>query len=383
MYHGASRSTHRRTPSRAAFIRRRVTVFGVAPAVLALLIFAIVAGTSGSGVPRATSPSTTSHHQTTTATAPTVSERTLTLIDHSNSTFNFATGKTTAGRVLQVNVFYPRGALTARTTSSGSKADRAVEHPLVVFASGFRLRPGDYRYLIDAWARAGFVVAAVNFPNTTYPASEAAFKVGLTYNSPETDIFKEPGDVAFVTKQLLGFSKGGTSWLRGLLDPSAVTLAGHSDGGAAVAALGYDAAYADPGLKVSDVLVLSGGEFAIANQTYHQPTPALPILVVQSATDQCTAPYQAVVLYNGVGAPKYFLLLDQASHLGPYSGSDPQPAATVARVTTAFMEQALVAKRVSSAKLLSDGKTKTSEMTDGTIAAPIATPAGPQQCPHG
>jgi predicted dienelactone hydrolase len=43
-------------------------------------------------------------------------------------------------------------------------------HPLVVFAHGFALSPGTYGRLLDAWAVAGYVVAAPIFPLTNSAA---------------------------------------------------------------------------------------------------------------------------------------------------------------------------------------------------------------------
>jgi predicted dienelactone hydrolase len=66
--------------------------------------------------------------------------------------------------------------------------------PLVVFGHGYAVTPGIYGRLLQAWARAGYVVAAPLFPlGNRYAAG----------GPDESDIVNQPRDMSFVISQLL------------------------------------------------------------------------------------------------------------------------------------------------------------------------------------
>src|SRR6185312_7267811 len=58
--------------------------------------------------------------------------------------------------------------------------------PLLVFAPGFMQCAAPYAPLLRAWASAGYVVAAVNFPRTDCRTGTAAF---------EPDVVNQPADM--------------------------------------------------------------------------------------------------------------------------------------------------------------------------------------------
>src|SRR6266699_2599615 len=96
--------------------------------------------------------------------------RVLRLVDHSRRA-HFRNG-TSGPRVLVTAVRYPtRG---------------HAPFPLIVFAHGFALTPQIYGRLLDAWARAGYVVAAPVFPveNANAPGGPN-----------RGDLANEPGDI--------------------------------------------------------------------------------------------------------------------------------------------------------------------------------------------
>jgi predicted esterase len=378
-----------RRPSQSVYLRRRVAVFGGIPAALALIIY--LATASGGGTPSSTTTtSTTATVRTSTGHATTTHEitvgvRTMAMLDASRTTYSYVTGKTTSGRHLKVEIRYPTLAGSPAHETSDARPDFHDVDALIVFAPGYRLRPNDYAYLLDGWVRAGFVVAAVEFPDTSYPASEAPYAANLPYGTPESDQYNEPRDIAFVVDHLVADEQTASSWLHRAFDPTKVALAGHSDGAAVVSALIYDSNDAVSGLPVGAVLALSGGEFPISNQHYGAAGSGVPLLVVQSAADTCAVPYEAVNLYDAVGEPKYLLELDAASHLGAYNGSDPS-ATVVARVTTTFLKAAFSKTGVANdATLLTLGAHQgLTAITDDSLAAPIATPTGNSggACPH-
>jgi hypothetical protein len=272
----------------------------------------------------------------------------------------------------------PTGATVPNATISKRK-----RRPLIVFAPGYRLQPSDYDALLDSWVTAGYLVATVKFPDTTFPASEAPYVAHLPHGTPESDIYNEPADIEYVLEALKSNAATKGKWLDGLVNTDEIALAGHSDGASVVAATVYDVPYAHAGLGVKAVAVLSGTEFSIANQSYGQPASgSVPLLVVQSDADLCDAPSGAVLLYNQIAAPKSFEELATASHLGAVNGSDHSSFSLVSKVTTAFFAQSFGIGAVSEAQLTAIGTVKGvgTLHTVNTLAA-IPAPVGATSCP--
>jgi predicted dienelactone hydrolase len=338
---------------------------------------------SGSTPPAAKSPSTT----TVTTPAPKqleVGVRTFSFTDPSRKTYDFTTGKTLVGRTVGVEIDYPTYLGSPSSETPNVSIVSRKSYPLIVFAPGYRLRAQNYETLIYSWVKAGFLVAALEFPDTTYPATVPPYKAQLPYGLPEADMYNEPGDIAFAIRQLSAATSAKGNWLDGLINKNAIMLAGHSDGGDVVAALVYDAAARITGVSVRGVAVFSGAEFPIKGQTYSQPTgPVVPLLVVQSMTDICNPPSSAVQLYNAIGAPKYYVDLTNATHLGAYDGADQQASAVVARTTVAFFQGAIGASTISTPTLSAQAtEAGVSSLLTSSVLAPTATPSGATTCPH-
>jgi predicted dienelactone hydrolase len=366
-------------------MRRRAVVGIGLIVVLSLIGLAISSAFGGSTPPAAKSPPTTT--VTTPATKQLeVGVRNFSFTDTSPSrkTYNFTTGKTLNGRTVGVELNYPTYLGSPDSSTPNVPIVSRKSYPLIVFAPGYRLRPQNYATLISAWVKAGFLVAALEFPDTTYPATTAAYEAQLPHGSPESDIYNEPGDVAFAIRQLSAAATTKSNWLDGLINKNGIVLAGHSDGGDVVAALIYDTAARITGMSVRGVAVLSGAEFPIKGQSYSQPTgPVVPLLVVQSMTDICNFPSSAVQLYNAIGAPKYYVDLTDATHLGAYDGTDPQASAVVSRTTIAFFEGAIGTSAISTPALSAQAtETGVSSLLTSTLLPPIAATADTTTCPH-
>ena len=68
----------------------------------------------------------------------------------------------------------------------------------MIFGHGFAVTPGPYAPLLDAWARAGYVVPAPIFPlgNANAPGGPN-----------ESDIVNQPRDMSFVISQMLALNR--------------------------------------------------------------------------------------------------------------------------------------------------------------------------------
>jgi len=165
-----------------------------------------------------------------------------TFFDSARSTLNYLNNTTKKGRLLITEVRYPTLSPT-KGLSETPDAHPALRHgpfPMVVFGHGYALTPDTYAKLLDHWVEAGFVVVAPLFPDTS-EGSVANISVANSF-LPEADDINQPGDMAFVTKEMLN-SSGATSLLcpiaHGLISRTKIALAGQSDGATTAVALGY------------------------------------------------------------------------------------------------------------------------------------------------
>lgn len=218
-------------------------------------------------------------------------------------------------RTLVTQIWYPR--------TQGP----AGPFPLLLFAPGFLQCAGAYSDLLQAWASAGYVVAAVSFPRTN---------CHLGTEAHEADLVNQPQDMSYVLTRLLALSARSADRFSGLLNPHEVGAAGQSDGGDTVAALAANTCCADRRLKA--VAVLSGAEWSPMPGRYF-PGGAPPMLFTQGTADSINPPWMSLQLYRADGADaKHYLDLFGASHLIPYEGANPVERLT-ARVTLAFFDR--------------------------------------------
>jgi hypothetical protein len=275
-----------------------------------------------------------------------------TFVDHSRSVLNYSSTPfrvLSASRTLVTEIRYPTqlNAGEPAEVHGAPPVARSGGYPMVVFAHGYDVTPDTYAALMDAWTRAGFVVVAPIFPD------ESAFEVAAQHGAnTEGDLANEPGDLVFVTKEVLQASNVESSAcpiLNGLVDPSEIALAGHSDGAEAVGMLAYDHGL-DPqgenyaslrtGISYKSVIILSGAE-DIA-QSYADEASRPDLLVVQSLADQCNPVRFGVHLYDGIRQPnKWFLELLTAHHLPPFDGADAPAFGVAAEVTIRFLQWSL------------------------------------------
>ena len=170
-----------------------------------------------------------------------------------------------------------------------------------------------------------------------------------------------------------------------MFDPRRIILAGQSDGGDTVAALMYDSAYAGVlaslAAKPIAVALLSAAELGRAADHYGPGRGSAPVLVVQSLADACNDPADSSLLYNTLKAPKWFLLLDSASHLGPYAGIGAS-AVVVERTTTAFFDLVSGESPMTAANLARYGYWKAVSSMSSTARVPLypAPPYSPGAC---
>ena len=252
-------------------------------------------------------------------------------------------------RTLVTQIWYPRA------------RGPAGPFPLLLFAPGFLQCPDTYSDLLQAWASAGYVVAAVNFPRTNCHLGTEAY---------EADLVNQPGDVSYVLTRLMALSARPGDPFSGLLDPHEVGAAGQSDGGDTVAALAANTCCTDRRLRA--VAVLSGAEWPPMPGRYF-PAGVPPMLFTQGSADTINPPWMSLQLYRADGAgARYYLDLFGASHLIPYEGTNPVERLT-ARVTLAFFDRYVLGQADALETMTRDGNvTGTAALVSGGQPPPDA-----------
>jgi predicted dienelactone hydrolase len=199
--------------------------------------------------------------------------------------------------------------------------------PLLMFAPGFLQCAGPYAGPLRAWASAGYVVAAVNFPRTDCRAGAAA---------SEQDLVNQPADMSYVISRLLTLSARPHDLLTGLLSHSEIAATGQSDGGDTVAALAASTCCADR--RLAAVAVLAGAQWPpMPGRYFARRTP--PMLFVQGSADTINPPLESRQLYRADSPrERYYLDLFGANHMVPFVGTGAVER-MVARVTLAFFDR--------------------------------------------
>lgn len=249
-------------------------------------------------------------------------------------------GQYLTGRTLLVDIRYPRAG-----RSGGGRPARGP-FPLIMFAPGFMQCDGTYSDLLHAWAGAGYIVAAVNFPRTDCSVGAAAY---------EPDLVNQPWDMSYALSRLLELSEQPSGVLSGLLNSRQIAAAGQSDGGDTVAALAANTCCTDR--RLTAVAVLSGQEWPSMPGRYF-PGKAPPMLFVQGSADTVNLPWTSVQMYAADQArARYYLDLFGATHMIPYRGTN-RVEQIVARVTLAFFNRYVLGETGALRTMTRDGNVR-------------------------
>lgn len=272
-----------------------------------------------------------------------------TFVDPNRTVLNYASTPPSVlshRRTLVTEIRYPTSASknVGREQVGALPASKNGGFPMIVFAHGYDVTPDTYAALLDAWVRRGFVVAAPIFPDENPVQVARQGGINSAY-----DLWNEPADLVFVTRHILSdntIRSEQCPLIKGLINPTQLALAGHSDGGTVVGMLALSNGK-DPqgityptlrsGLHFRAAIVLSAKEDGVSTYQSIPSTPSL--LVVQSAADQCNAPSGALGLYRAMRqSDKWFLELMTAHHLPPFEGVDVRAFNATVGVTTRFLQ---------------------------------------------
>jgi dienelactone hydrolase len=202
--------------------------------------------------------------------------------------------------------------------------------PLIVFGHGYNVTPAPYSDLLDAWTRAGYVVAAPIFPleNANAPG-----------RPNESDLPNQPADMDLVISSLQHPATAEVANVARKIDLSQIAVSGQSDGGDTALAAAYDSSVRDPAIDLKAAVILSGAEDPFA-RPFAMPAQGPPLLAIQGTDDTINPPSQTYAFFIRAAPPKYLVKLVGAGHLPPYTAPGPE-LTTVEHVTVAFLDEYL------------------------------------------
>jgi dienelactone hydrolase len=216
--------------------------------------------------------------------------------------------------------------------------------PLVVFSTGIDGTSTNYQGLYRSWVRAGYAVAAPEFPLS---------KRNAPGGSTIADFASQPGDVRFVLTALLKNSAANSGHLSGMFDPHEIALVGKSLGALTTLRAAY--LVADHETRERAVISLTGG--GDASPQFFTGIK-VPLLLEHGDADH-TVPYRSSVdAFNTAETPKFLVTLFGQDHGGAFDGENNASARVVENTTLDFLDA-----------YVRDGDTGLAKLThDGTVA---------------
>jgi len=299
------------------------------------------ASTGGDDAATTTAPgaSTTTTAPTTTTTEPLaeaveigsypVGSTEVALVDTSRDTAANGDAPASEGRKLPTVVFYPAagepGNDPAKPKVTEDVEARDGRYPLIVFSHGVTARGTFYQGELTAWASAGYVVVAPDYPlsNTDSPGGPTIADVG-----------NQPGDASFLIDAFTDpEGDSAAAEVAAQVDADNIGAAGHSLGAITSLGLGYSTCCADD--RVDAVAAWAGAFLPMLDEK--NPDEGItdrPLLLIHGEADG-TVPYSASVsAFDIVESPRWFISLPKAGHIPPFLSPAGNPVGTLVNTTT-------------------------------------------------
>jgi dienelactone hydrolase len=210
-----------------------------------------------------------------------------------------------------------------RTTVS-IPAGATTPLPLVLAVHGRDGDPVRLEPLVDAWVRAGQIVAAPQFLVTDKDADD---------KPTPSAVRRQAADARFVLDHLLLGNNDPGSPLHGLIDPHRIGAAGMSLGGMTVYGLVANTCCRDPRITAAVLLAAVRRDF----DTGRYVSQHVPVMLIQGDAD--IGYHNSVTAYRSLAAPKWFITLRGSTHSPPFEVPRGHEAPLVDRTTTEFWDR--------------------------------------------
>lgn len=268
--------------------------------------------------------------------------------------------------------------------------------PLIVHSHGLGGSREGSTFILEAVARAGFVVVALQ-----HPGSDTSIVGGILRGRPEQSMAAMPADAAenrfrdlpFALDQLAAANAAGP--LKGKLDLTRIGMSGHSFGAlSTLVALGQRLPGEPPGLReprIRAAIVYSPNKARQGDQKTVFDAIATPILHFTGTEDQTPldlekTPWGRTTPFQEIGGADQFLLVLREGDHGIYSGrrqamgrpkaTDAAHAALIVDMTILFW-RAYLRDDAAAAAALCGLPTAAPGIADGYLKAPRCGPPTP------
>ena len=238
-------------------------------------------------------------------------------------------------RTLPAIVVYPAAGGPASATAPKAIDDAAAQPgpwPLIVFSHGSTRRGIHYVDTLTAWASAGYVVVAPD-----YPLSSEGVPGGTDYQgAPE-----QARDVSFLIDEVTRLAGTGDAVLAGLVDVEHIGLGGQSFGAITSVLAGYNTCCAED--RVDAVVVFAGAGLATPESGLLDPASSARALLWVHGDADGTLPYAgAHAAWAQLPAPRWFLTLAGGGHDDGFFGGLTSPEDRVVTLASVgFLDQQL------------------------------------------
>ncbi len=222
-------------------------------------------------------------------------------------------------RRFPVLLLYPaEGAEAATTTPVDDATVAAGTFPLVVFTHGVTATGALYEGRLKEWARAGYVVAAADYPRSSGPGGQIS------------DYVHQPADVRFLLDELLDLPADDP--LAGSIDPQRLAAAGHSLG--AITTLGVSLNSCCLDRRLDAAVAISGLRLPFPDGDFDDLS-ATPFLVIHGGDDAVVPVSGSDSLFEDSEGPAHYLRFPEGDHTGFLFTDGP----LVDRVVLAFLDR--------------------------------------------
>ncbi|QXC59569.1 hypothetical protein KSP35_14375 [Aquihabitans sp. G128] len=251
------------------------------------------------------------------------------LVDASRDTPANGKAPGSKGRKLPTVAFYPaEGTAPAgggTPSATAGAPERDGRYPLLVFSHGVTARGIFYAGELAAFASAGYVVVAPD-----YPLSNRNSPGGPTI----ADVGNQPADASFLIDTFTDAAGSGpAAAVAAHVDPRHIGAVGHSLGAITSLGLGYSTCCTDD--RVAAVASWAGVFLPLRGRP--SPKPGItdrPLLLIHGDEDR-TVPYgSSVSAFARVESPRWFITLPGQGHTPPFLTPGSSPVARLATTAT-------------------------------------------------
>jgi predicted dienelactone hydrolase len=222
----------------------------------------------------------------------------------------------------QLDLWYPTDEREAAYLYLYQRGQVAVDaevaegkHPLVLFSHGFMGSSDQGIYIMEALARAGYIVAAVNHndallnPRDERPVAPRSFELDEWNDTMYAD---RRHDIVTLLDELLVWSDTPGHRFEGRIDADAIAAMGHSLGGyTAMGLAGAWPSWRDERIKVA---VLHSPFVHPFRENGDLGNITIPVMM-QGATFDIGISQYLLPIYRRLECPRHYLILEGATHL--------------------------------------------------------------------